>query len=83
MFFAYFLELFSSSRYNKGRGVFAILRYVSAAKHSSLAKIWKKIISSPELSKDLYNFHAKNKMGFKCQTHSVYVQAQPATHMYP
>ena len=28
MFFAYFLELFSSSRYNKGRGVFTILRYL-------------------------------------------------------
>ena len=29
MFFAYFLELFLSSRYNKGRDVFAILRYLS------------------------------------------------------
>ena len=28
MFFAYFLELFSSSRYNKGRGILAILRYI-------------------------------------------------------
>ena len=27
MFFAIFLELYSNSRYNKGRGVFAILRY--------------------------------------------------------
>ena len=28
MFFAFFLELYSSSSYNKGRGIFAILRYV-------------------------------------------------------
>ena len=28
MFFAFFLELYSSSSYNKGRVVFAILRYV-------------------------------------------------------
>ena len=27
MFFAFFLELFSSSSYNKGSGVFAILQY--------------------------------------------------------
>ena len=27
MFFAFFLKLYSSSSYNKGRGVFAILRY--------------------------------------------------------
>ena len=30
MFFAIFLELYSNSRYNKGRGVFAILRYVES-----------------------------------------------------
>ena len=28
MFFAFFLELYSSSSYNKGRVVFAILRYL-------------------------------------------------------
>ena len=29
MFFAIFLELYSNSSYNKGRGVFAIIRYLS------------------------------------------------------
>ena len=30
MFFAFFLKLYSSSSYNKGRGIFAILRYRSS-----------------------------------------------------
>ena len=39
MFFAFFLELFSSSSYNKGHGVFAILWYVVHSKCMPQANI--------------------------------------------
>ena len=39
MFFTIFLELYSSSSYNKGRGIFAILRYVYGTQVRSMWRI--------------------------------------------
>ena len=36
MFFAFFLKLYSSSSYDKGLGIFAILRYMDLPLHSIL-----------------------------------------------